>query len=278
MSENLELDEPDVLDVTYDPVAGATSVSKLKKMGTCGRQFKFRYVEKVEEEPAGALAFGKAVHETVEAIHKNKLFGAMDWYPVWAENWARHQQEVDWSAEGFKKTRYKTYNEMGPNFFSKYVQSAKLAVVIGSEIRFPTDDESRQFYIGKHPIMGYIDQVRRLPDGRLLVVDFKTGKNPPDDDILRTDPQFTFYWWVVKQIYGEDPLLCWWHVKTNKPYFTKRTLDDLVPVIEMLDECKQKAELAMYGRNFGYHCGWCQYRHSCLKQDDLVDATEIPVL
>lgn len=234
------------------------SVSALKTISSCGKQFWWRYRTDVNGIQTPYLQFGKAVHKVIEEIHTQNNFSTDFWERLWSQIWREYAAEVEeWG--GLKKL---TFNNMGSKMLSKYVEKNVGANVLESEAKFPNGDEV--YKIGPFTIRGVIDQVRRSDGGRLLVIDFKTSKYPPDPLVLRADPQFTMYYYVVKQKYGEDPLLCLYHLESGKMLYTQRTDRDVEMVEAMLKEGQLKVDQEMFERNIGYSCRNCPFVTVCL--------------
>lgn len=234
------------------------SVSALKTISSCGKQFWWRYRTDVKGIQTPYLQFGKAVHKVIEQIHLVNNFTPDFWERLWAETWREYAAEVEeWGS--LKKI---TFNNTGSKMLKKYVEKNVGANVLESETKFPSEDEV--YKIGSFTIRGVIDQVRRSAGGRLLVIDFKTSKYPPDPLVLRADPQFTMYYRVIKEKYGEDPLLALYHLESGKMLYTQRTDRDVKMVEAMLKEGQVKVDQELFERNIGYSCRNCPFVTVCL--------------
>lgn len=235
------------------------SVSALKSMGTCGHQWEIKYRQKlIQPMPTPPLAFGSAVHKAIERLHKeNDKWNPADWQEMWSDVWFEYSQQVNW--QGYRKTQF---DKLGPEMISNYIKLHRSADVLEIETKFP--DTDNDFRVGEFAIKGVIDQVRRLPNGRLLVVDLKTSKKEPEELLLRADPQFTLYYECIKQKYKEEPLIAWLHLRTGQLLYTKRNKDDVDIVYDMLKEAQSKVEQKLFSRNVGYHCSFCPFIQECL--------------
>ena len=234
------------------------SVSALKTISSCGKQFYWRYRTDAKGIQTPYLQFGKAVHKVIEEIHTQNNFTTDFWERLWAETWREYAAEV----EEWGNLKKLTFNNMGSKMLTKYVEKNVGANVLESEIKFPNGGEV--YKIGPYTIRGVIDQIRRSEGGRLLVIDFKTSKYPLDQIILRADPQFTMYWKVVKERYGEDPLLALYHLESGKMLYTQRTDRDVELVEAMMREGQKKVDQEMFERNIGNTCRYCPFVQVCL--------------
>ena len=232
------------------------STSSLKTISSCGKQFYFRYRTDVEQEQTPYLAFGSVVHEIIKEIHQKQDYS--DWWERrWSDRWHEVSSGVNW--EGYRKPEF---NNRGPKLIGQYVDKNKDVKLLEVETAFPMGEEV--YKIGPYAVRGIIDQVRRTDGGRLLVVDLKTAKYPPEKLILDADPQFTIYYKVAKEKYGEDPLLALYHLESGKMLYTTRTDRDVDMVEAMIQEGQKKVDLAMFERNIGNTCKYCPFIKVCL--------------
>jgi CRISPR/Cas system-associated exonuclease Cas4 (RecB family) len=235
------------------------SLSAMKTIEACGRQYEYRYVKKAKTKPTVYLAFGKAVHQVIDTLHKKNDFTDSFWQREWDRVWFEQSSKVDW--KGFKKG---TFTTSGQKMLANYIDNNKDAVIVSSELKFPEKNEA--FTIGPYRVRGIIDQVRTIKK-RPLIIDFKTSGKEPDPLILRADPQWTFYWdYARKKLGHPDPQLALYHLKTGKMIYTERTPEDVDIVLDSLKEAQSKVDQKMFARNVGFQCTYCDFKDACLGQ------------
>lgn len=233
------------------------SLSALKTIQTCGKQYEYRYIIKEKTKPTPFLAFGKAVHKVIEVIHKENNFSDSFWQREWERLWYEQSSKVDW--KGYKKA---TFSNMGTKMLGSYVDDNQETEVMASELRFPKKDE--HYMLGDYQIRGVIDQIRKT-ETKPLVIDFKTSTKEPDPLILRADPQWTLYWdYARKRLGVEDVSLGLYHLKSGKIFPTERTEKDLEIVLESLKDAQAKVDQKMFSRSIGFNCHFCDFREQCL--------------
>lgn len=254
MSETERLED---LDVTAEEAAW--SPSRLKLIGTCGHAYDLKYNAQLEPEGVDNLRFGTAVHATIDRIHKEGAFSVVKAQPIWAQEWATARPKDSGWGSNKKLT---DYDKLGPKIVMKYVLENAKATIMKSEWTFPS--EEGRFFAEDQELKGIIDQIRLSEDNRIMVVDFKTSQREPDALVLRHDPQFTTYYAVAKKKYGEEPLLAWYHLRNGKLLFTERTDEDVAELAALMREGKQREQQKMFSKNYGFHCGWCSYKTTCL--------------
>jgi RecB family exonuclease len=234
------------------------STSKLKTIEACGKQFEYKYLIKgTIPVQTPYLAFGKAVHRVIELVHETKEWAEPTVLELWNDTWYENAEGVDFT--GYFKPNF---DDSGAKMLRKYIKKNKNAKVLELETPFPNDKEV--YKIGQYVVRGIIDQVRRMDDGRLLVVDFKTSKYPPDPLILRADPQFTIYYSVAKAKYQEEPLLALYHLESSKMFFTERNENDVTLVEAQIKQGQAKIHQRMFERNVGVNCRYCPFIQDCL--------------
>ncbi len=72
------------------------------------------------------------------------------------------------------------------------------------------------------------------------------------------------YYKVVKEKYGEDPLLALYHLESGKMLYTQRTDKDVELVEAMMREGQKKVDQEMFERNIGITCRYCPFVQVCL--------------
>ena len=235
------------------------SVSGYKSMEDCGFQWHQKYRAKtlvpIQTPP---LAFGSAVHKCIERLHvEGDKWDDAQWQRMWNDEWYTYSQEVNWS-----NYRKGSFDNLGYSILSKYVDSNKDVVPLRNEWKFGGEESPTM--LGRFKIKGIIDQIRRREDGRLMIVDFKTSKDEPEELMLRSDPQFTMYYHVVREAYGEEPVVYWYHLRTGRLIETKRNPKDIAFTQRLLTQAQRKVDAQMFERSPGYHCKFCPLKLECL--------------
>lgn len=235
------------------------SVSRLQTIFSCGRRYRYKYVDRIEEPPTVALAFGSAVHECIADMYLNNRWDDTYMQRLWAYKWQEKQEGIDWdSVRDRKSNRDKKGVEILEAFRETSANDNWYA--LESHFRFRINDRH-----GNLPqLRGTFDKIMRLEDGRLAVIDYKTSKNPPDPLLLRVDPQLTIYREAAKEILGEDVVLGIHHLLTNTLYLTERTDRDMLAIIDMLKVGVERVEQGRFERNISWGCRYCPFKDMCL--------------
>lgn len=234
------------------------SISSLKTINQCGHLWRLKYF--TDEKPeAGrdspALAFGRAVHKAIEEIHLRGLWDLHHWVHLWDDIWLDQAADVDWEAYPGRK---RNYERLGPTILASYTENDdnRLADIECLEQRFEVEIDGMK-------AKGVVDQIRRTSTG-LLLVDFKTSKEPSHALVERTDPQLTLYAYVCNLIYGSWPTVAHYYLRTGQVVVSERREEDIELVLAMMRDAQKRVDEGLFARNLGWHCNECGYRTSCL--------------
>jgi RecB family exonuclease len=148
----------------------------------CPKKWWFRYVEKVPEKPKHFFSFGRSMHSALE------FFYGVNALPAPALQELLRAYKTDWVKEGYRDAAQEaSYFEEGKAiliaFYHKHAKD--FAVPLAVEYNFNAVVEGV-------PVTGKVDRVDALPDGRLSILDYKTGKELAKNRAL-DDPQLTMY-------------------------------------------------------------------------------------
>jgi len=231
------------------------SHSSISLYAECPQKYKFRYVDAVPEKPRHFFSFGRSVHSALEFFYgvKTPVPPTLDellksYRDQWVKEGYRDQsQEVEYFEEGRRILK---------GFHEKHVKDfhVPLSVEYGFE-----------FEVEGVPVKGFVDRVDKLPDGRLAVVDYKTGKKLKTGR-LELDAQLTMYQYACESLLGaEVGELTFYHLPTLTEHRTTRRPAKLVD--ELKSSIVNTAE-AITKEKFDPKpdemvCRWCDYKPIC---------------
>jgi putative RecB family exonuclease len=239
------------------------SYSKLTRWEECPKSFHFHYILKLFAAGGTAALLGTVVHETDEKLERDFI--------------ARGVPGSLSSREAalVYRTVAKARGLVGIGPFQSGWQMVQDWVVdrgwrdprniLAIELPF-------EMQVGPYVVIGVIDRVERLPDGTILVVDYKTKFLKYNDYELPFNLQLSLYDAAVRQLWPDAPRvrLAMWMLRHRELQYTSRTPEQreaALAYVEMLGE--QIATATEYPARLGSHCGYCDYRHHC---DDYQEA------
>jgi len=230
------------------------SASSLKTYRRCPQQWKLRYVDRLPEEDKPFFNLGTAVHEALEVFYAGRVAAPA---PL-DEMLAAFQEAFDPDAyeSGAEAARRRADGvKMVEEFHAKHAGDFEPALAVEKRLAFEVEGI---------PFRGYVDRIDRVDDGRLRVVDYKTGRGF-DFDRVRTDPQLTLYQIGVEQKYGREVAgLALYHVPTQTAFEVERHGEEQVAGVRAaVREAARGIEEGAFEPDPGHYCEWCDFRPHC---------------
>ncbi|MBI5200179.1 MAG: PD-(D/E)XK nuclease family protein [Elusimicrobia bacterium] len=172
----------------------------------CPQKFKLKYVDKLPELPKWFFSFGQSVHKALE------FFYSIPALPAPTLERLLQEYKDGWLKAGYKDAEQeREYLEDGERilreFYAKNIKTFKLPLF--AEYKFELEVEGV-------PLLGFVDRIDKLDNGKLHILDYKTGKAIPKER-LQADRQLTMYQLAVEKLIGaEVESLTFYHLPTNK--------------------------------------------------------------
>lgn len=246
------------------------SVTQLTTYLDCPFKYCLMYVERLQWEkvPSG-VAFGSAMHRTVEEFNRSLLGDGMN------EESTIALFEKQWSTETDREeVEYKNQDEpeelmdKGKRLVQLYCQefSEMKPQAVERAFRLPILDVSTGLFENSRDIVGTVDLI--TGDG---VIEIKTSARSMNQREADTSLQLTLYSWAFRMIYGreEESLKIVTLVKSSKPKVqiaeTCRTPAHHTKLIELISQVIRAVELGIFYRNPNtrYGCDGCVYHNTC---------------
>jgi DNA helicase-2/ATP-dependent DNA helicase PcrA len=190
---------PEVRYLEPDKPKGLTgplylSASSLNLYDGCPRQFYYKQVVRIPETSTFEARLGTAIHAALEEFHKRHAEPKVDQYDELIALFEAELADVQFAAEKEKQQA----SERGRTLLRVYLteESARGAHVEMTEKEFTV---ALAEYV---TLTGKIDRIDRLPDGRVRVIDYKSGRMKSRPEYL-DDFQMPIYAWAVQDELGE---------------------------------------------------------------------------
>jgi len=117
--------------------------------------------------------------------------------------------------------------------------------------------------VGEIRLTGRVDRMDRLPDGRVVVTDYKTGKPRSQEDADQS-LQLSIYGLAVKEKWGyEVERLVFHNIEEDAPVSTYRSPTQIQEARLMVEDVAQNIAAGCFDAKPGFHCAFCAYRNLC---------------
>lgn len=233
------------------------SKSKVNSFLKCRREFKYRYIDKIEEEPNDSMALGTDVHEIAEQFIKT---GGIS-----SDNYREKLQELADKQES--KYDLKLHLDHLANFFEDIFQNEQMHYEVFSVEDYLYDEE--------HDFSGLCDLVVRDENGDIIIIDYKTGKS---GSIKKYRLELCYYKMLLESKYPNIDIISAgiFFTKDGKARFLNFvecqdkgafcTDKDCQAAIDLLDFVRKEIGAYRLQPNRQFLCKYCNFQTKC--QDD----------
>lgn len=246
------------LTINHSPIT-YLSYSQIESFENCPQQYRFRYIQKIPTTPSAALSFGDAIHKTMQAFYQavknNQDPQIKDLLKMFENNWI----SVGYASKKHEREMKKKGEEILTAYFQKSYDPKNI----------PQDLE-QLFTIKISPdlkIGGKIDRVDLLDNGKLEIIDYKTGKMPSNEK-LENSLQMTVYALAASDpgIYNKKPeevVMSFYFFENQEKVSTTRTKEQLEEAKKLILSKKEEMEKSNFEPKPGNLCDFCEYRLLC---------------
>ncbi len=231
------------------------SHSSISLYNECPQKYKFKYIDKIPEKPRHFFSFGQSVHLALEFF-----YGVKEPVPPPLADLLKNYKEV-WVSAGYKDPGQEMeYFAEGKRILQEFhlKHSKDFHVPFFVEYAFT-------FEVEGVPVTGRVDRVDKLPDGRLSVLDYKTGKKLATGR-LEIDAQLTMYQFACESLLGaEVGELVFYHLPTLKQHRATRRGPALVDELKgrIVTTAESITKEKFEPRPDEAVCRWCDYKPIC---------------
>jgi DNA helicase-2/ATP-dependent DNA helicase PcrA len=239
----------------------------------CPLHYKLRYLMNVPSAPAPALSYGISVHATLRDFFQ-KL---QDEQKVTKESIVDLLKE-NWINQGYtNKTHadqsYKQAEKMLSDVAAKSLEEKPNTLAIELPFNFwlarpkPTGEGglNKQLKVG-----GRIDRIDQLADGRIEIIDYKTGQNVPSEKKVKEDLQLSFYALAATMVKDktlnktpDEVVLTLYYLEANQKLSTTRSREELETAKEKILTLVDEIEKSEFKCTGGMFCKSCEYAMLC---------------
>lgn len=264
----LDIMQPKEPEIITQPKANTTtalsyiSYSQLQTFDMCPLHYKLKYILKMPGQPAPALSFGISLHNVMKDYYQ-ALINKEEVNQVMLETMLQKR----WINQGYQskahaESAFAHAKEVLTNYVKNNPDTSRLPAAL--ELPF-------QYNIGDLRILGRIDRIDMTTDGKLEIIDYKTGDNIPDEKKLNNDLQLTMYALaatkmndaIFRQQTPENVLLSLYYLEKNVRLTTMRTKEQLLEAEELILKKVEEITTSSFECRGGIFCKTCEYKMVC---------------
>jgi len=247
------------------------SYSQIQSFSICPLHYKIQYILKVPAALAPSLSFGSSIHAALKDFYQKSLESKMqkieDIIPILEEKWIDEGYESKaHQKEALERATYILLQYLRNNFVPDIANIKPIAVEIPFSF-FIDRSPSRQIAL---KVAGRIDRVDRLDNNKIEIVDYKTGRNIPNEKELSNNLQMTVYAMaatlVNDNIFNKNPediILSLHYLEEEKKLTTTRTAGQLEEAKTRILEIVGKIEKSDFLCSGSTYCQNCEYKMLC---------------
>lgn len=248
------------------------SVSQIETFQTCPLHYKLKYIYKLPTKASASSSFGISIHETLKKFYQEIISNPTSRK---ASRGSSERFIIDLYKESFledgylnKKHKAEFYKK-GESYLLGFLKVGfnknLLPMLLEEKFVLPLGPETssgRSLRIG-----GTIDRVDDLGNGKVEIIDYKTGANMPTQKEVDRDLQLSFYALAIsniKKIKPEDIKLSLYYLDNQEKITTFRTAGQLEKVKEEILAIREEIENSDFKCNNNFFCqGKCEFSMFC---------------
>lgn len=175
------------------------SPTKISTFLACRVMYKYTYIDRIGRfyyQPKAYHSFGASLHRTLERYHE---LGGPETQS--AEQLVETLHDV-WTSLGYATAADEALHiDAASRMLEHYHEEHR---VEGVKTLFT--ERPLKCDMGEFDLMGRLDRLDEHPDGRLEVIDYKSGRMSVTEDDVRDDLAMRIYGYLVRRAYPERPV------------------------------------------------------------------------
>ncbi|MBK9740132.1 MAG: PD-(D/E)XK nuclease family protein [Actinobacteria bacterium] len=248
------------------PFPSSLSPSRAGDFMTCPLLFRFRSIDRLPEEPSAAAVRGTLVHRALETLYDlPAVERTHEAATVLVDRAFRELERTDPASA--MTVRSGTDGVDGPDV------TALLTAYFGLEDPRRLEPHARELGVSAQiaeafEVRGFIDRIDLSDDGRIRIVDYKTGRSPGAGFESKAMFQMRFYALVWWRMTGDVPtLLQLMYLGNAEVLRYEPTEDDLRAterkILALRDAIARAADAGQFDPSPSRLCDWCSHKALC---------------
>jgi putative RecB family exonuclease len=247
------------------------SHSRMSAYVECGYYYKMAYIDKVPLDIKGTYhtALGNGIHKVLEEMYKQGQFDLKFMEHMWEIVCKKGYTEKNGyqvkplleddqydfpNGQDEKNMLFFHGRKLLREYYHKNKHEFGVNEIVATELNFRVPIAN-----GKIVLNGYIDRVDRTPSGKLVVVDYKTGKENSQAEVDENF-QLTLYAFAMRKLYGEVEGGLYLHfIKSGNKVMSTRDKSHFDKLLERVKFVKNGLETEQFEPKQGNQCRYCFY-------------------
>ncbi len=245
----------DYLELCEDAKSMLLSPSKINCFQSCALKYRMKYIDRVPKEarPTPNLSFDRSIHFALRDFHENYERGRLKANPF------RGILNKYWISDGYadleEEERFKVRaNIMLEDYFNS---------LDGSENPVMFEVSAKWSWNGIDTVV-QIDRIDQLADGKLEIIDYKTGKKVPDERVINEDASLLNMFMAASQKWpGRVGKVSYHFMANNKRYSLEPSDADIQAHKVKMAELAGAINKNEFEAKKGSLCAWCEFYGPC---------------
>ena len=245
------------------------SATSIERYSVCPLQFKLAHEWKLPTDVPAAMQNGAAMHRVLRTYFDSVRLGR----PM-SEAQLIELFRADLAQAAFDDPyQHELYERQGIQQLKDFLATPSAYPVLHTE-------EGFEMRVGSAVVVGRIDRMDDLGQGRVAIVDYKTGK-PRSQEDADESLQLSIYALAAQSKWGYvADRLVFYNIEDNTPVVSCRGTADLEAAKNRVQDVMDKIQAGAFEAKPGYHCRFCAFRNLCPATEKRVHlaAADTPLL
>jgi RecB family exonuclease len=241
------------------------SYSALDTFNVCPAKYKFQYIDKIKTPKSKESIFGTLLHSCLKKFHEvyqNRPISQDELLQYFTDLWdgtpyADEKEEAFAFYQGIEILKNYYNQNQGLNFN---------ILDLETPFEVPVQDENKEL----HQITGRIDRIDKLSDGRFEVVDYKTSKKMPSQEMVDNNLQLSVYYlglinrWPSLKNKNNPIKLSLYYLRHGEKlsaegYTSEKITENTNKILSIIHQIKKSG----FEPVANPLCDWCEYQPYC---------------